>query len=145
MNASGVDPDLLRAFVYIFRGKTEKTGQTATSAACSAHFEIQFRCAAISRAVWPVSFRPRLSLSLTLLKTLEKRACSSLPVSVESFRRTRTTAYHNKSGPTPLALMLATFRAYPVFTPQTFLLLPQRNPNSASPNELLLKRGRYRA
>ena len=38
--------------------------------------------------------------------------------------------------------MLTTLRAYPVFTPQTFLLLLQPNPNSTSPNESGLKRGR---
>ena len=32
-----------------------------------------------------------------------------------------------------------------LFTPQTFLVLLQRNPNFASPNELLLTSGRYRA
>ena len=35
--------------------------------------------------------------------------------------------------------MLATLRVYPVFTPETFLLLLEPNPDSASPNELLLK------
>ena len=36
--------------------------------------------------------------------------------------------------------MLATFHAYPVFTPKTFLLLLEFNPNFASSNELLLRR-----
>ena len=71
MNASGVSPHLLRAFVCVFRGEAEKTQirqPPLLHAARISKFSLRAPHSA-EAAVWLVSFLPRLSFSLLPLKT----------------------------------------------------------------------------
>ena len=128
-----VSPHLLCAFVYVFRGEsereTEKTQvKTAASAACS---RLQQNSAYVHR-IQPrrlsgPSFLSRLSLTL---------ASENVNICAQQMRANAIGKHEGQRH----------WHSYsPRFTPQTFLLLVQLNPNCVSPNELFLKRRRCRA
>ena len=77
MNANGVGPHLRLAFFYAFRGEAEKTQvrqPPLLHAALISNFRLHAPHSA-EAAVWPVSFLPRLSLSLTPFDNVNKARC----------------------------------------------------------------------
>ena len=111
MNASGVGPHLLGAFVYVSRGEEEKTQvrqPLLLHAARISKFSLRGPHLA-EAAVWP-----RLSLShLRLCKRKQSALLNRAHLLVSGYQRRmsfgciHTTAYHNKSGLTHSASMRA--------------------------------------
>ena len=103
------------AHLFTFSEARQKhTDQRAASAACSAHFEIQLMCAAISRGGCLACVFSASPLSHSRLRKRKQSALlnrARLFISAYqrrmSFGRIRTTAYHNKWGLTHSASMRA--------------------------------------
>ena len=116
--SSGIE--LSSALCVRFQRRWRKdTGQTAASAECGAcklNFEMRVACS--------------------------RDGCLTYVFSASYVSHSRLWNRKQMRATSEGQRMLATLLAYLLFTPQTFLLLLQLNPNSASPIESLLKRGR---